>query len=129
MGRKSWYNLLDILISDLIIILLELVKRLGIVLLIIFIVIHRDTETIKAFVDILNVKIYNNNSLVWTGDIKLVNTFGDVAENDNLAYFNSELNFSIAINIGNFSERYRVYSSAEWSIEVAKRWLVNIFSF
>ena len=121
MGRKSWYNLLDILISDLIIILLELVKRLGIVLLIIFIVIHRDTETIKAFVDILNVKIYNNNSLVWTWDIKLVNTFGDVAE--------SELNFSIAINIGNFSERYRVYSGEDWSIEVAKRWLVNIFSF
>ena len=129
MGRKSWYNLLDILISDLIRILLELVKRLGIVLLIIFIVIHRDTEIIKAFVDILNVKIYNNNSLVWIGDIKLVNTFGDVAENDNLAYFNSELNFSIAINMGNFSERYRVYSGAEWSIEVAKRWLVNIFSF
>ncbi|MBS4762652.1 MAG: SAM-dependent chlorinase/fluorinase, partial [Brachyspira sp.] len=48
------------------------------------------------------------------------NTFGDVAENDNLAYFNSELNFSIAINMGNFSERYRVYSGAEWSIEVIK---------
>ena len=70
--------------------------------------------------DILNVRIYNNGSLVWTGDVKLVNTFGDVPENDNLAYFNSELNFSLAVNMGNFSERYRVYSGAEWSIEIAK---------
>ena len=52
--------------------------------------------------DILNVKIYNNNSLVWIGDIKLVNTFGDVAENDNLAYFNSELNFSNCYKYGKF---------------------------
>lgn len=71
--------------------------------------------------DILNVRIYNDNSLVWTGNIKLVNTFGDVPENDNLAYFNSQLNFSIAVNMGNFSERYKVYSGPKWSIEIIKR--------
>ncbi len=70
--------------------------------------------------DILNVRIYNNNSLVWTGNVKLVNTFGDVPENDNLAYFNSELNFSIAVNMGNFSKKYGIYSGPKWSIEIVK---------
>ena len=49
--------------------------------------------------DTLNVKIYNYSELIWTGDVKLVNTFGDVPENENMAYFNSELNFSVAVNM------------------------------
>lgn len=71
--------------------------------------------------DTLNVKIYNYNELVWTGNVKLVNTFGDVPENENMAYFNSELNFSLAINMGNFSERYKVYSGPNWSMEITKK--------
>lgn len=71
--------------------------------------------------DTLNVKIYNYTELVWTGDVKLVNTFGDVPENENMAYFNSELNFSVAINMGNFSERYKVYSGPNWSMEITKK--------
>ena len=71
--------------------------------------------------DTLNVKIYNYSELIWTGDVKLVNTFGDVPENENMAYFNSELNFSIAVNMGNFSERYKVYSGPNWSMEITKK--------
>lgn len=71
--------------------------------------------------DTLNVKIYNYSELVWTGDVKLVNTFGDVPENENMAYFNSELNFSVAVNMGNFSERYKVYSGPNWSMEITKK--------
>ncbi|MEI0579885.1 S-adenosyl-l-methionine hydroxide adenosyltransferase family protein [Brachyspira pilosicoli] len=71
--------------------------------------------------DTLNVKIYNYNELIWTGDVKLVNTFGDVPENENMAYFNSELNFSVAVNMGNFSERYKVYSGPNWSIQITKK--------
>lgn len=71
--------------------------------------------------DTLNVKIYNYTELVWTGDVKLVNTFGDVPENENMAYFNSELNFSVAVNMGNFSERYKVYSGPNWSMEITKK--------
>ena len=61
------------------------------------------------------------NELIWTGDVKLVNTFGDVPENENMAYFNSELNFSVAVNMENFSERYKVYSGPNWSIEITKK--------
>lgn len=71
--------------------------------------------------DTLNVSIYNQDTLVWSGDVKLVNTFGDVAEGDNMAYFNSELNFSVAVNLGNFSEKYKVYSGPEWSMEIIKK--------
>ena len=71
--------------------------------------------------DTLNVKIYNYSELIWTGDVKLVNTFGDVPENENMAYFNSELNFSVAVNMENFSERYKVYSGPNWSIEITKK--------
>ncbi|WP_157151957.1 S-adenosyl-l-methionine hydroxide adenosyltransferase family protein [Brachyspira sp. SAP_772] len=70
--------------------------------------------------DTLNVKIYNYSELVWTGNVMLVNTFGDVPENENMAYFNSELNFSVAVNMGNFSERYKVYSGPNWSMEITK---------
>ena len=66
--------------------------------------------------DILNVSIYNKNTLVWNGDVKLVNTFGDVAEGDNMAYFNSELNFSVAVNMGNFAYKYKVESGPDWRI-------------
>lgn len=71
--------------------------------------------------DILNVSIYNKNTLVWNGDVKLVNTFGDVAEGDNMAYFNSELNFSVAVNMGNFAYKYKVESGPDWSIEIIKK--------
>ena len=71
--------------------------------------------------DTLNIEIYNDGNLVWNGDIKLVNTFGDVPEGENMGYFNSELNFSIAVNIGNFSDKYKVYSGPKWSIEATKK--------
>ncbi|OEJ20296.1 DNA-directed RNA polymerase subunit delta [Brachyspira hampsonii] len=71
--------------------------------------------------DILNVSIYNEGNLIWNGDVKLVNTFGDVAEGDNMAYFNSELNFSVAVNMGNFSDKYKVYSGPNWSMEIIKK--------
>ncbi|WP_297299441.1 S-adenosyl-l-methionine hydroxide adenosyltransferase family protein [uncultured Brachyspira sp.] len=71
--------------------------------------------------DMVNVSIYNEGNLVWNGDVKLVNTFGDVPEGDNMAYFNSELNFSVAVNMGNFSDKYKVYSGPNWSMEIIKK--------
>ena len=40
---------------------------------------------------------------------------------DNMAYFNSELNFSVAVNMGNFSDKYKVYSGPNWSMEIIKK--------
>ena len=42
--------------------------------------------------------------------------FGDVAEGETLVYLNSLLNASVAINLGNFAEKYGVSSGAVWDI-------------
>lgn len=70
--------------------------------------------------DKLNITIKNGDKTVWQGIVPIVNTFGDVKEGENLAYFNSELNFALAVNWGNFSEKYKVYSGPEWSIFIKK---------
>lgn len=70
--------------------------------------------------DKLNVKIFNSNKLVWNGNVELVNTFGDVPKNGNLAYFNSQLTFSLAVNMGSFSKKYNIESGPNWTIDVTK---------
>ena len=70
--------------------------------------------------DALKIKILKNNQQVYAGLVTLVNTFGDVPEGNEVGYFNSLLNFSLAINMGNFSEKHKVYSGNEWGIEITK---------
>jgi S-adenosylmethionine hydrolase len=59
--------------------------------------------------------------LVFEGDVILANTFSDVKPGDNLGYMNSLLNFSLGINQNSFSEKYKVYSGADWTISVQKK--------
>ncbi|MFN8354776.1 MAG: S-adenosyl-l-methionine hydroxide adenosyltransferase family protein [Spirosomataceae bacterium] len=80
----------------------------------------------KALFDKLNVKvgekvrvqIFHQNQQQFDEVMVYANTFGQVPEGQNLAYFNSLMNFSVAVNMGNFSEKYKVFSGAEWSIKV-----------
>ena len=69
----------------------------------------------------VEVKIKRNDSLVFDRDIEFVHTFGEVPEGKPLAYMNSLLNFSLAINMGNFADSFRINSGAEWNIVVKKR--------
>lgn len=70
--------------------------------------------------DSLRVEIFNNDSAVYKTIVPLVKTFGAVPEGNSLAYFNSLMNFSIAINQGNFSNKYKIYSGPGWSIQISK---------
>ena len=75
--------------------------------------------------DNIMVKIYKNDNLVFSGAMPIVNTFGDVAEGKNLAYFNSQLNLSFAVNMGSFVAdngliKYGLDSFGDWKIEVTK---------
>lgn len=70
--------------------------------------------------DSLRIEIFNNDSTVYKTIVPLVKTFGAVPEGNLLAYFNSLMNFSMAINQGNFSNRYNVYSGPDWSIQISK---------
>src|SRR5688572_15256190 len=70
--------------------------------------------------DSLRVEIFNNDSSVLKTIAPLVKTFGDVPEGSSLAYFNSLMNFSVAMNKENFSNKYNVYSGPGWSIQISK---------
>lgn len=70
--------------------------------------------------DSVDVRITYNDSLVCAVRVPLVNSFGDVPEGNLLAYFNSLMNFSLAVNMGSFADRYGVKSGAEWNISVRR---------
>ncbi len=70
--------------------------------------------------DLVNVQIFNADQMVYESQIPLVETFGQAAIGDEVCYFNSLLNFAIAVNQGNFSEKHKIYSGADWSIKIGK---------
>lgn len=70
--------------------------------------------------DSLMVEIFNKDSSVFKNAVLLVKTFGAVADGSSLAYFNSLMNFSLAINKGNFSAKYNIYNGPGWTIRINK---------
>ncbi len=70
--------------------------------------------------DNLLIEIFNKDSSVFKDNLPLVKTFGNVPEGNSLAYFNSLMNFSLATNMGNFSEKNKVYSGPGWTIKISK---------
>jgi len=70
--------------------------------------------------DKLQIKISNTQKLVFDGEVPFVRTFAEVGIAQNLGYTNSLLNFSLGVNQGNFSERNKIFSGAEWSISIKK---------
>jgi S-adenosylmethionine hydrolase len=68
----------------------------------------------------IHVQVFNLKNKVYEGKVRYVNTFGEVKEGENVGYFNSLLNFSLGINLGSFSEKYKVFSGNEWSIVLTK---------
>jgi len=70
--------------------------------------------------DMLTVTIYQNSVQKYTGAIPFQTTFSAVAKSAPLAYLNSLLNLSFALNEGSFSAANQVFSGPEWSVEVRK---------
>jgi S-adenosylmethionine hydrolase len=68
----------------------------------------------------VHVQIFHGDSTIYDKTVRMVNTFGEAALGDDVAYMNSLLNVSIAVNQGNFSEKYKVFSGPDWSIVVRK---------
>ena len=60
--KQNKLNIIELLIFGIINIISELIKRLPIVLLIIFVIIHREPETIRAFGEIF-INILNSNTI------------------------------------------------------------------
>jgi S-adenosylmethionine hydrolase len=70
--------------------------------------------------DQLKVVIYQNKIKKYEGTMPYAETFGAVAKGKPLLYLNSLLQVSFALNMGNFSEKYKVYSGSEWTVEVSR---------
>lgn len=71
--------------------------------------------------DILSVKILHSGKMVYMGDMPYTATFGAVAVGKPLAYLNSLLQLSFALNQGSFAQVHKVSSGNEWSVEVKKK--------
>jgi S-adenosylmethionine hydrolase len=69
----------------------------------------------------VEVRINRNGTPVFNQDIEFVHTFGDVPEGKPLAYMNSLMNFSLAINMGNMADSFHINSGPEWNIVVRRK--------
>lgn len=70
--------------------------------------------------DKLHVVIYQNKQKKYESDMPYTETFGAVAKGKPLAYLNSLLQLSFALNMGNFSAVHKVYSGSDWTVEITK---------
>ncbi len=68
----------------------------------------------------VHIQIFHDGQKVYDKRVPMVNTFGEAKVGTDVAYFNSLLNFSVAVNQGDFAGKYKVGSGAEWSIVVEK---------
>ena len=71
------------------------------------------------FGDIVHVVIFNKGKQVYQGNMPYSQTFGEVAEGKPLAYLNSLLQLSFALNMGDFAKAHHIKSGADWSVEVS----------
>lgn len=71
--------------------------------------------------DVLHIGIYNKTKKVYEGDAPYSATFGAVAKGKPLAYLNSLMQLSFALNEDSFARVYHISSGSNWSIEVHKR--------
>jgi S-adenosylmethionine hydrolase len=76
------------------------------------------TRLNPKFGDKLTVTILYKNKAVYAGVMPYSQTFGGVAQNKPLAYINSLLQLSFALNQGDFAKTYHIASGADWSVEV-----------
>jgi S-adenosylmethionine hydrolase len=68
--------------------------------------------------DTLLLDVFHKDSLVFTGKLPMAHTFADVAEGQSLAYLNSLMNLSFAVNQGSFAEKFKVGSGNEWTVKI-----------
>lgn len=78
-------------------------------------------EVGAEFGDVFNVIISNSDELVWQGIVPYAKSFGDVAVGENLLFINSSGVTSIAINQGNFADKYGIGYGDSWTIELRKQ--------
>jgi S-adenosylmethionine hydrolase len=69
--------------------------------------------------DIVHVTLFYKKKPVYKGDMPYSQTFGEVAEGKPLAYLNSLLQLSFALNQGDFAKTNHIASGSDWSVEAS----------
>jgi S-adenosylmethionine hydrolase len=68
--------------------------------------------------DLIYITIYKNEKKVYASSMPFHDTFGKVPEGKPVAYLNSLLQLSFALNKRNFAKTYNISSGNEWTVEV-----------
>jgi S-adenosylmethionine hydrolase len=71
-----------------------------------------------SYGNLLHVEIFHNQDKVYSGNMPFGQTFGAVEKGQPLAYLNSLLQLSFALNQGDFAKTYSVQSGSDWRVEV-----------
>jgi len=82
---------------------------------------HLFEEMNPAYGEIYDVVIRNNDEIAWEGSLPYAKSFGDVPLGDNLLFVNSSGSTSIAVNQGNFADKYGIGSGDSWTIEIKRQ--------
>lgn len=70
--------------------------------------------------EVFHTVIFHNSKQVYVVDAPYCRTFGAVAKGKPLVYLNRLLQYSLALNQGNFAAAYHVRSGSGWSVAVTK---------
>jgi S-adenosylmethionine hydrolase len=68
--------------------------------------------------NVIVIKIFHQQKLVYQGAMPFENTFGGVAVGQPLAYLNSLMQLSFALNQGSMADKYHIASGPDWNVEV-----------
>lgn len=68
----------------------------------------------------LHVVIKHNNEKVYDKVIPMLKSFGATEVGNELAFINSMMNLSFAVNQGSFAEKNNISSGADWFVEITK---------
>jgi S-adenosylmethionine hydrolase len=68
----------------------------------------------------VRIRIMHKGRLIYEEVILFERTFSAVAEGQPIAYLNSLLNFSIALNKGSFAEKHKVASGPDWNVSLSR---------
>lgn len=82
---------------------------------------HLFDEINPVYGEMYDVVIRNNGQTAWEGSLPYVKSFGDVPLGNNLLFINSSGNLSLAVNQGNFADKYGIGSGESWAVEIRKQ--------
>jgi len=82
---------------------------------------HLFDEIDPAYGEMYDIVIRNIGEVAWEGSLPYAKSFGDVPLGENLLFVNSSGSTSIAVNQGNFANKYGIGSGDNWTIEIKKQ--------